>query len=155
MGRGYVGAPDLVHALACRGVQVTALALPLLFALAGDARFTLASTRTGARYTYRVRASEDGAVFFVSTLTGADNEHDYTFTGTIFDRSRYVHSRRSRIGADAPSVTAFTWGWARGLAHPLLEVYHEGRCGRCARTLTVPESVATGFGPECRGKVAL
>jgi len=28
-------------------------------------------------------------------------------------------------------------------------VFHEGACGRCGRTLTVPESIASGFGPEC------
>lgn len=25
----------------------------------------------------------------------------------------------------------------------------EGKCGRCARRLTTPESVQLGFGPEC------
>jgi hypothetical protein len=32
------------------------------FVLAGNAVFTLHNTETGNRYTYRVRASEDGAV---------------------------------------------------------------------------------------------
>ena len=31
----------------------------------------------------------------------------------------------------------------------MLEVWHEGRCGRCNRALTVPESIASGIGPEC------
>lgn len=30
-----------------------------------------------------------------------------------------------------------------------IEVWHEGRCGRCARRLTVPESILIGIGPEC------
>ncbi len=30
------------------------------------------------------------------------------------------------------------------------KLVHEGRCGRCGRTLTVPESVTEGIGPECR-----
>ena len=32
---------------------------------------------------------------------------------------------------------------------PALEVWHEGRCGRCGRKLTTPQSVETGFGPVC------
>jgi len=30
-----------------------------------------------------------------------------------------------------------------------LEIWHEGRCGRCNRKLTVPASIALGIGPEC------
>jgi hypothetical protein len=29
------------------------------------------------------------------------------------------------------------------------KIHHEGRCGKCGRLLTVPESVETGIGPEC------
>lgn len=32
------------------------------------------------------------------------------------------------------------------------KVHHEGRCGKCGRRLTVPESIETGLGPECSGK---
>ena len=30
-----------------------------------------------------------------------------------------------------------------------LRVYHEGKCCRCGRTLTTPESIKKGIGPEC------
>lgn len=30
-----------------------------------------------------------------------------------------------------------------------VEIWHEGKCGRCGRQLTVPESIESGFGPEC------
>jgi hypothetical protein len=32
------------------------------------------------------------------------------------------------------------------------KVQHAGRCGRCARTLTVPSSIELGLGPECATK---
>ena len=32
--------------------------------------------------------------------------------------------------------------------------WHEGRCGRCGRKLTVPESIEAGYGPECINLVA-
>jgi hypothetical protein len=34
-------------------------------------------------------------------------------------------------------------------------VWHEGRCGRCGRKLTVPESIESGFGPECASILGL
>lgn len=40
---------------------------------------------------------------------------------------------------------------AGGVIPPSLEVWHEGRCGRCGRALTVPESIASGIGPVCEG----
>jgi hypothetical protein len=30
-----------------------------------------------------------------------------------------------------------------------VEVWHEGKCGKCGRALTVPSSILTGIGPEC------
>jgi hypothetical protein len=89
----------------------------------------------------------------VSVLTGADNESDYTFLGTIFDGLRYRHGRRSPIAPTAPSARAFDW-LVRRLSQKarlpeVVRVCHCGKCGRCGRTLTVPESVDTGFGPEC------
>ena len=50
---------------------------------------------------------------------------------------------------DTPSIAAFAVAFrmlASGVMPNSLEVIHSGRCGRCARKLTVPESVASGFG---------
>jgi hypothetical protein len=121
----------------------------LAFALAGNARFTLRNTATGNRFTYRVRVSDDGRLHFVSLLTGPDNESAFQYLGTIRN-GEYRHGTRSRIGADAQSARAFTWAWPRLDRLPAcIEVWHEGRCGRCGRALTVPESIAQGLGPEC------
>lgn len=47
----------------------------------------------------------------------------------------------------------FAWFWRTlNSENPFpegFEFWHEGRCGKCARRLTVPESIAQGFGPEC------
>jgi len=137
------------------------------FIFAGNATFTLVSKKTGTRFTYRVRECDTpdykankarGAeeVHFVKVLTGPNNEEDYQFVGTVFNRGTYRHSRKSRLREDAPSVKVFTWFLGRleapegpSVLAEQVEIYHEGRCGRCGRTLTVPESVTTGFGPEC------
>jgi len=127
------------------------------FVLAGNARFTLVSRRTGARFTFRARRPREGAPVFVGVLTGPDNETAYSFMGTIFPKDLdFRFSPKSRVGPDAPSAKAFGWAW-RHLRDEILpdqmEFWHEGRCCRCGRVLTVPESVERGIGPECWTKM--
>jgi hypothetical protein len=126
---------------------------PLQFILAGNALFTVQNTDTGNRFTFKVRKPDDTKPHFVSVLTGSDNESSYSFLGTVFDPCHYRHGRRSRISEDAPSARAFDWLF-RQLSNgrplpPQVRVCHCGKCGRCGKTLTVPESVDSGFGPEC------
>jgi len=129
------------------------------FMTAGRATVTLVSKKTSQRFTYRLGATEDKSTIFVSVLTGSDNESDYSYlgriasgpSGRIFWAGRKV-PRPGDVGRDAPSSKAFAWTWqnlVRGTLPEQLEVWHEGRCGRCGRKLTVPQSVAQGFGPEC------
>ena len=133
----------------------------MAFLLAGNAVVTFQSRKTENRFTYRIRLaparSGDTGVppHFVSVLTGSNNDGDYTYLGCVFDRVKYVHGKKSRIAPDAPSAVAFSWVWARlteGRMPETLAVYHEGRCGRCGRRLTTPESIATGLGPVCVNK---
>ncbi len=137
--------------------QLTDIAQIKRFVRAGKARFTLVSKKTGARVTYKVRASKDGNVHFVSTLTGPDNTTSYTFLGTIFSSGEYRHGSRSSIAPTAASAVAFEY-FFRAVAQgdvSKIEFWHEGRCGRCGRVLTVPGSIETGFGPECAGLMGL
>lgn len=127
------------------------------FILAGRSRFTLVSKSTGQRYTYRVAKKAKADIWFVSVLTGGDNTGDYTFLGTIFDSGKFFHGKKSAIGYGAGSAKAFRWCWERIAALHMpstVEVWHEGACGRCARPLTVPESIETGLGPICMAKAA-
>lgn len=59
---------------------------------------------------------------------------------------------------DDVKAKGFAWFWrtlTSGREFPAgFEFWHEGRCARCSRRLTVPESVASGFGPECVKLVA-
>lgn len=129
-------------------------ALAKAYLTAGNAVMTVVSQKTGARYTYRVRASKDGAVHFVAVLTGPSNENDYQFIGVIRD-DEFRTSPKARVSDTAPSfvVFAFVWGHlVRGWIHPMVELHHNGTCGRCGRMLTTPESIATGLGPVCSEK---
>ena len=132
----------------------------LAYVTAGKATVTLQSNATGTRFTYRVespRGELDAAIRFVRVLTGSDNEADYSYLGTMHRQADgawvYRHGRKSRIGADAPSAKAFAW-FARNADSDRVAVHHAGRCGRCNRVLTVPESLHTGLGPICAGRAA-
>jgi hypothetical protein len=129
------------------------------FILAGNATITLRSKKTGVRFTYKINRSqkEGDDRHFVKVLSGPDNNADYVFMGTIFESDRYRHDKQERnIRRDAPSAKAFAFFYDQlsGLSfNEALEVWHEGRCCRCGRKLTVPSSVESGLGPECAGKV--
>jgi hypothetical protein len=129
------------------------------FMSAGKATVTLVSKKTGNRFTYRITMSEDKLCHFVALLSGPDNTSDYQYMGRI-SRGVYWHGRKiprpGDISRDAPSAKAFDWTWralARYTMPEQLEIWHEGRCGRCARKLTVPSSIERGFGPECAEKM--
>lgn len=124
------------------------------YTLAGKATLTLSSVKTGARYTYKVRRADKGKgnVHFVTLLTGSDNETAYTYIGMIKGNA-FVLTAKSKMTADAMPVKAFDFYTRHVVAAKhlpdCLEVRHNGHCGRCGRTLTVPESIDNGIGPEC------
>jgi hypothetical protein len=132
----------------------------LRFIVAGKAIFTLRSARTGTRYTYKVVVADErpgmAPAWFVSLLVGQDNTSDYQYIGLLTEQG-FRTTRASTLRPDSKPVVAFSWtiNHLRSATLPsTLEIYHEGRCGRCGRPLTVPESITSGYGPECIGKVA-
>jgi hypothetical protein len=135
------------------------------FITAGRAVFTLVGK--ASRFTYRVsrKDPEPGSryttpTFFVSLLSGPDNTADYRYLGILDPVTGYVRlTRGSKLAPSAPSVQAIQWAFPRIWQHAPMpssfQIHHEGRCGRCGRALTVPESITTGFGPECAGKLGI
>ncbi len=129
------------------------------FLMAGKATLTIQSRSTGARYTYKVCAPRkeggaidtDAKVRFVKVLTGSDNENDYRYAGFVRDSYFQHGGDKAKVGSDAPSVGAFAW-LMRNLDSDKVSVWHEGSCGRCGRTLTVPESIESGLGPVCAAR---
>lgn len=132
------------------------------FTLAGNATLTLVSKKTGKRYTFKVNKPNDWRaerpIWFVSVLKGADNTSDFGYIGEIRRNSvaagTTVYNQGRKCWRDWYAASeAFEWFWDRVRNRRQLsdqvEVWHEGKCGRCGRKLTVPESVASGFGPEC------
>jgi hypothetical protein len=120
------------------------------FILAGNATLTIVSLKTGTRFTFRVRKGKKRETdpHFVSVLDGGE----YNYLGCIFPDGTFKVTRKSIYNSGQPCARAFIFlmeALAKGEFHPQLEVWHEGKCGKCGRQLTVPESIATGLGPEC------
>jgi hypothetical protein len=134
---------------------------PKDFVLAGKAIFTVENEKTGNRFTYKVKQAEDDKkVWFVSVLTGPDNGSNYAYIGTIFGNDFHVPTInfrwtiKSTVTKECQSFKVFSWLFKNMTGLPLfVKVHHEGRCGRCGRRLTVPESIKLGLGPECAGKI--
>lgn len=128
------------------------------FILAGKAFFTLQNKETGNRFTYKVSKLDDDSkdMWFVSVLTGSDNDGSYTYAGIITGNT-FRLTAKSKMTLDALSVKGFNWLWNTVTNNaPIpekVEFYHAGKCGRCGRTLTTPESIESGFGPTCRGLI--
>jgi hypothetical protein len=133
------------------------------FMMAGKATVTLVSKKTGTRFTYQIRQADSGNdaqtdLYFIGLLRGPNNEADYSYLGRIAKGRVYIGRKVPKpgdVGRSAPSALAFDYAWQnleRGRIPDLLEIWHEGKCGRCNRKLTVPASIAAGIGPECAAK---
>lgn len=131
------------------------------FIFAGKATFTLVSIRTGVRFTYKVTKRKlnpaDDMVYFLNLLRGPDNEADYAYMGVLRKNpARYFWTAASgKVGRQAAAYKALVWfvdamRCRRAVLGSSLEVWHEGKCAKCGRKLTVPSSVKSGFGPECQ-----
>jgi hypothetical protein len=124
----------------------------LRFILGGNSTFTVLNTKTSNRFTFRVKSPKtstpENPIFFVKILTSPDV---YQFIGSIIG-GKFKYSQKSKISNEAQSVRVFQYVFNKlqdGILDECVEIYHEGKCGRCNRPLTVPESIEIGIGPEC------
>ena len=118
------------------------------FILGGNSLFTLLNVESGNRFTFKVKKHKLDDVYFVSVLTNPDM---FEFIGSI-KSNVFRHSKKSRIYDTSQSVKVFDFVLSKlntGTLSPLIEIWHQGRCGKCGKVLTVPKSIESGFGPEC------
>jgi hypothetical protein len=129
------------------------------FVHAGNATFTLRAI-TGTRFTYKVQKpldwNETKPRWFVKVLVGPKM---YAYLGMLVRKEgqySFTFTKASKLGNDAPSAKAFVWFYRllveQKVISEKIEFWHSGRCGCCGKKLTVPKSIAMGFGPECAGK---
>ena len=124
------------------------------FIFAGNSTSTFVNSKTGNRFTFKVKKSKekDSNLYFVSVLTSPEI---YTYIGIISNET-YKHGKKSSISQTAQSVKVFDYVLNKLRENNLpesIEVWHEGSCGKCGRQLTVPFSITVGIGPECYKKL--
>ena len=132
--------------------------IALDFIRGGNSTFTFVGAKN--RFTYKVRKAEfDDTKFFVLLLNGSDNESNYIYMGMLFPNANGIKTTKgSKVGEDAKSFIAFNYVFkhlVRGIIPNGVSIYHEGRCGRCGRKLTVPQSIESGFGEKCLSLLGL
>ena len=123
------------------------------FILAGKAIVTFLNTKTDNRFTFKIKKSKDNeSLFFVSILI---NTESYQYIGTL-NNNNFKFGRKSKISNESQSVRVFEYIFNKIKTNTLpdfIEIWHEGKCGRCGRALTVPSSIESGLGPECYRRI--
>lgn len=128
------------------------------FVTAGKAIFTVHNDK-GDHYTFKVNRHKKNQIWFVSLLTGSDNDNDYTYMGVLNKGTgNVVLTYASKFKDDSKPVQVIRWAlkllWANKPLPTGYGIHGEGRCGRCGRTLTHPDGISPeghrfGFGPHC------
>jgi hypothetical protein len=124
--------------------------------------YTIQSAKTGAHRTFKVHTQGEKAQFapgrrIVSLLTGSENSSDDSYTGFAFidDDGILVWAKMLkdglwRIYADMLWTLVLDQAFSPW-AEKGFTIMGEGRCLRCNRLLTEPNSLRTGIGPVCAG----
>lgn len=102
----------------------------------------------------RLKADRDGRRF-VAYLSGTDNESDYTPFATVGDDGAVAVWKRYADDPRFMEALEFLAAMDDAAAREGMYRYAmaSGNCAVCGRTLTNPESLTTGIGPECRKHV--
>jgi hypothetical protein len=132
------------------------------FILAGKSRVTIKSLVTGNHFSYRITKNkprpgvEYREMWFVDLLSGPNNELDWRYMGVVDSQQDYQFRQTMKSAVkEGKGREVWEWVWEKlrqGVLPEGVEVWHEGRCGRCGRLLTTVESISRGLGPECAQK---
>jgi hypothetical protein len=136
------------------------------YLFAGKAEFTLQSNVTGKHYTYRVLSKTEEPnypVKFLYVLSGSNNDSDWSYAGTVrmlknnpSHEISYNTTPKAQFTRTSPAIIALRWLiWKlnKNELSPDLSFLHSGKCSACGRKLTDPESIRSGMGKICRGRL--
>lgn len=128
------------------------------FVLGGRALFTV-SNANSTHYTFKVERKDPKPgsrfttpSFFLYVKAGTVDKKK-TYMGVVTPQLQLRLTRGSKFAADSTTVKVATFALsvitgARALPEGY-SIEHAGKCGRCGKKLTHPESKRIGFGPDC------
>lgn len=126
-----------------------------------NGRYTIESRKTGEHRTFWIETQAEDAEFapgkrVVSLFTGSENDNPDHYTGFAFIDEQGIHVWSSKRGPGKKFEVMAEMLWSLALdagfspwAEKGYVIHIEGRCLRCNRTLTTPESIRRGIGPIC------
>lgn len=131
------------------------------FLLAGRAVFTV-SNPAGDHYTFKVRRVESEwpkysgkmtTTYFVNVKT-AKTDHPYGYIGILDAKKGTIKcTAKSEFLPGTKEYSVAAWACQAVVNAKMIpdgyHIEHAGRCGKCGRQLTDPESIQRGIGPEC------
>ena len=121
------------------------------FIKAGKAIFSVDNGK-GEHYTYKIQKHKEKDMWFAYVCISYGV---FKYMG-VFGEGKVIQGNKG-ISNDSKSVKVLEWAIRviKGLSvlPDGYSILHEGRCGRCARPLTDPESIKRGLGPECASKI--
>lgn len=117
--------------------------------------YTIKNVTTGNHRTFRIKTQPEHSNFaagkrIVGLLTGPDNTANYRNFAFLADTG--IHVWQKFKGQDFEIYADMLWKLLTATTsryHGKYSVHCEKHCRRCNRVLTHPDSLNTGFGPEC------
>lgn len=128
------------------------------FILGGKSEFVLLNTKTENHFTYKVEKSENSMGKNVLASYYVRVQYEYGrmiyagyLTVDAYNCIKYFQGTKGQFSETSQSIVVLLWFLQR---QPIdipdnMQCMHLGKCGRCGRLLTEPESIRTGFGPTC------
>lgn len=139
------------------GARLPDLSKAYLFA--GRAVFTVSNAKTNEHFTFRVRQraskfNPDQHVFFIS-IKDVAVQYGYAFLGMLNERDGSIKATgKAQYHPGQKPYDVAAWATKTVVAGKMIpdnyKIEHAGKCGRCGRALTDPESIKSGIGPDCR-----
>lgn len=128
------------------------------FMLAGKSEFILHSTKTNEDFKFKLdkKDSKYNAgefIYFVSLKVGRIDQYAgvmwFNSNTSEFNFKEKVDGPVKASSVEIRSLLFVLNKLYKEDTVQYLEVYHVGKCGRCGKKLTTPESILTGLGPSC------
>lgn len=149
----------------------------LNFILLGNCTFTIKSTNTGAKFTFKIKKARKGEKWWVSMLTGPDNTSHFKYIGFIECKGKKeITLQPSEVKINIKDCTFcidernISFNKSKGFQFfeyvitklmagvqdiKGLLIWKSTKCARCGRKLTDEDSADIGIGAKCLSLMAI